>query len=144
MPATQTEFRLVFKEPPRLGLGWNFRREADQLIIKLDPTTGVRYRLAARRAEGREPGPITLDMEFAAQGGEAPTPYEVLIHAALVGNNTRFTRQDSIAEQWRIMQPLLDKPSPIHTYAPGTWGPEAADKLTAAVGGWRGPWVVGS
>jgi glucose-6-phosphate 1-dehydrogenase len=107
---------------------------------KHDPTIGVRYRLAARR----EPGPITLDMDFAAQGGEAHTRYEVLIHAALVGNNTRFTRRDGIAEQWRIMQPLLDKTSLIHTYAPGTWDPEAADKLTAAAGGWRGPWVVGS
>jgi glucose-6-phosphate 1-dehydrogenase len=145
MPATQTEFRLVFKEPPKLGLGWNARPpEPDQLVIKLDPTTGVRYRLAAKGADGREPEPITLDMEFADQGGEAPTPYEVLIHAALVGNDARFTRQDGVAEQWRIMQPLLDKPSAIHSYAPGTWGPGAADKLTAAVGGWRGPWVVGS
>ena len=42
------------------------------------------------------------------------------------------------------MQPLLDKPPTIHPYAPGTWGPEAADKLTADVGGWRGAWVVGS
>jgi glucose-6-phosphate 1-dehydrogenase len=46
--------------------------------------------------------------------------------------------------QGRIMQPLLDKPPAIHPYAPGTWGPEAADKLTADVGGWRVPWVVGS
>jgi glucose-6-phosphate 1-dehydrogenase len=144
MPATQTEFRLVFKEPPRLGMGWNFRRDADQLIVKLDPTTGVRYHMSARRADALEPHEITLDMEFSDQGGESPTPYEALIHAALVGNDIRFTRQDGIAEQWRIMQPLLDKPPTIHPYAPGTWGPEAADKLTADVGGWRGPWVVGS
>ena len=82
--------------------------------------------------------------EFAEQGGEAPTPYEVLIHAALVGDAMRFTRQDGVAEQWRIMQPLLDKPSPIHPYPPGTWGPEAADKLTASFGGWRDLWVVQS
>jgi glucose-6-phosphate 1-dehydrogenase len=134
----------VFKEPPRLGLGWNFRSSADQLIVKIDPSTGIRYRLAARKAYLREPEPITLDMEFADQGGEAPTPYEVLLHAALVGNDLRFTRQDGINEQWRIMQPLLDKPPAIHPYAPGTWGPDAADKLTAGVGGWRGPWVMGS
>jgi glucose-6-phosphate 1-dehydrogenase len=89
------------------------------------------------------PQPITVDMEFADQGGEAATPYEVLIHAALIGNNILFTRQDGIAKQWRIMQPLLDKPPAIHPYAPGTSCPEAADKLTADVG-WRGPWVVGS
>jgi glucose-6-phosphate 1-dehydrogenase len=142
--ATQTEFRLVFKKPPRLGLGWNVRRDADELIFKLDPSTGICHRLSARRAEGFDPLPITLDMEFAEQGGEGPTPYEVLLHAALVGDNTRFTRQDGISEQWRIMQPLLDKPSPIHPYTPGTWGPDAADTLTAGYGGWRHPWVVGS
>ena len=97
--------------------------EPDQLIVKLDPTTGIRYRLAARRAEGREPEPITLDMEFADQGGEAPTPYEVLIHAALVGNNARFTRQDGVAEQWRIMQPLLDKPPADPPVRAGHLGP---------------------
>jgi glucose-6-phosphate 1-dehydrogenase len=39
------------------------------------------------------------------------------------------------------MQPLLDAPTPIHPYRPGTWGPAAADDVTSAVGGWRQPWV---
>jgi glucose-6-phosphate 1-dehydrogenase len=145
LPATQTEFRLIFKDPPRLGLsipGAGGRPEPDQLVIKLDPTTGIRYRLSARRSESLVPEPITLDMEFEQQGGEAPTPYEVLIHAALIGNSTRFTRQDGVAEQWRIMQPLLDSPPKVLPYQPGTWGPTAADKLTAEFGGWRGPWMV--
>ena len=79
-------------------------------------------------------------MMFAEEGGEAPTPYEVLLHAAMVGGRARFARQDSVEAAWRVMQPLLDHPSPIQTYAPGTWGPAAADELVAAVGGWRGPW----
>ena len=45
-------------------------------------------------------------------------------------------------ESWRIMQPLLDAPPPVHPYAPGSWGPAAADDLVAAYGGWQGPWVV--
>jgi glucose-6-phosphate 1-dehydrogenase len=144
MPATQTEFRLVFKEPPLLGLSGpaGSRPEANQLVVKMDPTTGIRYRMAAKRGDAQEPEPITLDMEFANEGGEGPTPYEVLIHAALIGNNTRFTRQDGIAEQWRIMQPLLDAPPTVHSYKPGTWGPTAADKLLADFGGWRSPWIT--
>ena len=39
------------------------------------------------------------------------------------------------------MQPLIDAPPPVHPYAPGTWGPAAADALVADVGGWRGPWI---
>ena len=81
-------------------------------------------------------------MEFAGQGGEGATPYEVLLHAAMVGDATRFTRQDGVEEQWRIMQPLLDAPPPVHAYAPGSWGPEAADKLVAGFGRWHGPWLA--
>ena len=65
-------------------------------------------------------------MEFAEEGGEGPTPYEVLLHAAMVGDSTRFTRQDGVEETWRIMQPLLDEPPPVHAYAPGSWGPEGS------------------
>ncbi len=39
------------------------------------------------------------------------------------------------------MQPLIDQPPPIHPYAPGSWGPDAADALVAGHGGWRGPWT---
>ena len=84
---------------------------------------------------------IHLDMEFADEGGEGPTPYEVLLHAALVGHNARFSRQDTIEEAWRIMQPLIDQPPAVHTYAPGSWGPEAANTLVASNGGWRQPWI---
>ena len=62
---------------------------------------------------GRVVQPIQLDMEFADQGGEGATPYEVLLHAAMTGQTLRFTRQDTVEEQWRIMQPLLDAPPPV-------------------------------
>ena len=111
-------------------------------MIKLDPTTGVRLQLDARRGDVAEAEEVTLDLEFAQEGGEGATPYEVLLHAAMVGESTRFTRQDAVEETWRIMQPLLDSPPPVHPYAPGSWGPEAADKLVAGHGRWHGPWVT--
>jgi glucose-6-phosphate 1-dehydrogenase len=88
------------------------------------------------------PEQINLDMEFAQEGGEGPTPYEVLLHAAMVGESVRFTRQDSVDETWRILQPLLDAPPPVQEYAKGSWGPAAADELVSAYGGWYGPWVT--
>jgi glucose-6-phosphate 1-dehydrogenase len=142
LPVTQTELRLVFKFPPRLGFGLRGpESEPDQFVVKLDPTTGVRLVLSANRADAPKPAPVELDMEFAAEGGEGPTPYEVLLHAAMMGVSTRFTRQDSVEEEWRVMQPLIDAPPPVHSYAPGSWGPEAADALVADSGGWRGPWI---
>jgi glucose-6-phosphate 1-dehydrogenase len=141
-PVTQTELRIVFKESPRLGFGLRGSHDdRDQLVIRLDPTTGVRVVLNAQRADTPLPGPIDLDMEFAAEGGEGPTPYEVLLHAAMEGRAVRFTRQDTVEEAWRVMQPLIDRPGPLHTYEPGSWGPDAADALVAAHGGWRDPWI---
>ncbi|MGZ4590403.1 MAG: glucose-6-phosphate dehydrogenase [Actinomycetes bacterium] len=142
LPVTQTELRLVFKEPPRLGFGlWPSNSTPDQLVIRLDPSTGIQLVLNAQRADSPTAQAIELGMEFATEGGEGPTPYEVLLHAALEGKAGRFTRQDSLEEAWRVMQPLLDQPSPVHPYEPGTWGPDAADALVAGHGGWRGPWL---
>src|SRR5215471_9984601 len=140
LPVTQTELRLVFKRPPKLGFARGRVAEANQLVVKLDPSTGIRLIVDAHRADVGGPAPIHLDMEFAEEGGEGATPYEVLLHAALVGDSTRFTRQDSVEETWRVMQPLLDAPPPVHTYAPGGWGPEAADDLVEGYG-WHKPWL---
>jgi glucose-6-phosphate 1-dehydrogenase len=141
LPVTQTELRLVFKHPPKLGFAaFERNMEPNQLVVKLDPSTGIRLELEAYRADG--PGAITMDMEFAQEGGEGATPYEVLLHAALVGQSIRFTRQDAVEEAWRVMQPLLDAPPPVHPYAPGSWGPEAAAELLSGHGRWHGPWVA--
>lgn len=143
LPVTHTELRLVFKRPPKLGF-WpkNHDPEPNQLVIKLDPSTGIRLEVDARRTDLGRIGPIELDMEFEQEGGEGATPYEVLLHAALVGDSTRFSRQDGIEETWRVMQPLLDASPKIHGYAPGTWGPEAGDEVVAGFGGWRTPWLT--
>jgi glucose-6-phosphate 1-dehydrogenase len=143
LPVTQTEVRLVFKHPPGLGFSALERRpEPNQLVIKLDPSTGARIVLDAHRADTGRAAPILFDVEFAEMGGEGATPYEVLLHAALVGEATRFTRQDGVEQTWRIMQPLLDAPPPVHVYQSGSWGPtEAADRLVAGHGRWQEPWI---
>ena len=143
LPVTQTVLRLVFKRPPRLGF-WpkNHDPEPNQLVIKLDPSTGIRFQVDARRTDLGRIGPIELDMEFAEEGGEGATPYEVLLHAALVGDSTRFSRQDGIEETWRVMQPLLDAPPAVLPYAQGSWGPDAGNAITDGYGGWHEPWVA--
>jgi len=143
LPVTQTELRLVFKHPPRLGFAaFDHMPEPNQLIVRLDPSTGIRFIVEAHRADVAGAAPIELDMEFALEGGEGPTPYEVLLHAAMVGDSTRFTRQDGVEETWRVFQPLLDSPPPVQPYAQGTWGPDAANGLVEGSGGWHDPWVT--
>jgi glucose-6-phosphate 1-dehydrogenase len=144
LPVTQTELRLIFKHPPRvhfISLPRHRHPEPSQIVFKIDPSTGIQMILDAHRADKAGPTEVKLDLEFSKAGGEAPTPYEVLLHAALVGDSTHFTRQDMVEETWRVIQPLLDAPPPVHPYAPGTWGPPEADRLAAGVGGWRTPWL---
>jgi glucose-6-phosphate 1-dehydrogenase len=143
LAATQTELRLVLKNPPRLGFAHGDRQpEPNQIVVKMDPTTGVRMIVDAHRGDAQGAARINLDADFADQGGEGPTPYEVLLEAAMRGDGMRFTRQDGVEEEWRIMQPLMDAPPPVHSYESGSWGPEAANELVAGHGRWHGPWVT--
>jgi glucose-6-phosphate 1-dehydrogenase len=143
LAATQTELRLVFKRPPKLHFGSAARRppEPSQIVFKVDPSTGIRMILDAHRADRPSPAEIRFDMEFAEEGGEGATPYEVLLRAAIRGDATHFTRQDSVEATWRVVQALLDSPQPVHPYKPGSWGPREGDKLPDGFGGWRGPWL---
>jgi glucose-6-phosphate 1-dehydrogenase len=140
LPERQTELRLVFRQPPRVWIFDEHRPEPAQLIIRLDPHTGIRILAEAQRGDDRQPEPITMDMQFKDEGGEGPTPYEVLLHAAMVGDSARFTRQDSVEECWRVMQPLLDNPPPVRPYQQGTWGPDS-DHLMPDPIHWHEPWL---
>jgi glucose-6-phosphate 1-dehydrogenase len=143
LPVTQTELRLVFRQPPQLGFRARKARrpEPNQIVVKLDPTTGLRLQVDAKCAYALEPEEIDLDRNFGQEGGDVPAPYEVLLHAAMNGDSARFTRQDSVEETWRVLQPLIDSAPPVHDYAKGSWGPDAAGKLVSRYGGWHGPWV---
>ena len=126
LPITQTELRVVFRRPPKLGfVNWTRVPEPSQLVVKLNPSTGVRLQVDAQRHVTVKPEQITMDMEFAIEGREGPTPYEVLLHAALIGDSKRFTRQDGVEQCWRVMAPLLDDPPPVDPYAKGLWKAKA-------------------
>ena len=70
-------------------------------------------------------------MEFrhgAGSGSGVLEAYERLIHDALIGDRTLFTRADGIERLWQVVAPVLDDPPPAHAYAPGSWGLSRAIK----------------
>jgi glucose-6-phosphate 1-dehydrogenase len=143
LPVSQTELRLVFRHAPRLPFipKARHRPQPSQIVFRIDPVTGIRIILDAQRADTPGASEIELDMTFAEEGGEGATPYEVLLHAALIGDASHFTRQDSVEQSWRVIQPLLDSPPKVITYPQGSWGPPEAERLISGFGGWRGPWL---
>ena len=135
----------MFRRPPALpflsGASARRRPVPDQLIVRVDPETGVRLTLDAQRADRPGASEIDLDMTFAEEGGEGATPYEVLLEAALVGDSSKFTRQDGVEECWRVVQPILAAPPPSIVYPQGSWGPKEAQKLTSGHLSWQSPWL---
>ncbi|MEO8091397.1 MAG: glucose-6-phosphate dehydrogenase [bacterium] len=141
LPTRETEVNVVFRRPPRLGVGPRSRPHPNQLIIRIDPRPGARIRFVAKRAGEEAFEPADLDVLFEKAPGSEPEPYERLLGDALRGEVQLFTREDSVEQAWRIVQPLLDEPGPVDPYAPGSWGPKRADELVRGVCEWYEPWL---
>ncbi len=141
LPAKASEVTIAFKRPPNLGIGHGKTPEPNKMTVRIEPQPGSRMRLFAKKAGEEAFEPADLEVLFEKEPGHDPEPYERLLGDAIDGRHELFTRQDTIEETWRVVQPLLDEPGPVHTYAPGTWGPEHAKELTRGIAQWSEPWL---
>jgi glucose-6-phosphate 1-dehydrogenase len=140
---TVTEVRVVFRHAPKLAFAGSRSRhpEPNNLVLRVGPHPGASIWLQSKKPNSTGLHEVHLDMDFADEGGEGPTPYEQLLYGAMHGDRSHFIREDAVEETWRIVQPLIDDPPPVEPYAPGSWGPESAHKMLAHRGGWQEPWL---
>jgi glucose-6-phosphate 1-dehydrogenase len=141
MPVRATEVNVAFKRPPPMGVGSGKRPGQNQMTVRIDPRAGARLRFLAKKAGDEAFENADLEVLFEKAPGEDPEPYERLLDDALHGRRELFTREDTVEETWRIVAPLLETPGPVHSYEPGTWGPEEAGKLTRGICQWQEPWL---
>src|SRR4051794_15563891 len=141
MAAKSSEVTVVFRRPPNLGIGHGKTPEPNQMTIRIEPAPGSRMRLYAKKAGEEAFEPADLEVLFEKTPGSEPEPYERLLGDAIDGIHTLFPRQDAIEETWRVVQPLLDDPGPVHPYEPGTWGPAEASEITRGLAKWSEPWL---
>jgi glucose-6-phosphate 1-dehydrogenase len=143
LPGTATECVIRLQRVPQIQFG-RHRLDCpghDDIVLRVGRNAGVTIGIRAK-TPGREVSqPVSLDLDFAEELGEPPQPYERLLADALRGDDMLFPRWEVIEETWRIVQPLLEHPPHLETYAPGTWGPKSAEALAARHGGWREPTV---
>ncbi len=66
-------------------------------------------------------------------------PYERLLGAAMIGDGSLFTREDSVEAAWAVVDPVLKKHHRVRPYKRGSWGPKEADALIAPNGRWHNP-----
>jgi len=143
LPVKQTEVRVVFRRPPRVGFADGAHPQPNQLVIRIDPVPGARLRFIAKQAGSEAFEPADLEVLFEKTPGADPEPYERLLDDALLGHSQLFAREESVEHTWRIISPLLEQPGPVHPYKPGTWGPEEAARLPRGIGAWQEPWLPG-
>src|SRR5262249_58098236 len=117
--------------------------EPNKRSCGMGPGPGGRRGMYKKQPQSDGLEPADLEVLFEREPGADPEPYERLLEDALRGDHTLFTRQDAIEETWRVVQPLLDEPGPVHPYEPGTWGPKEADKLLRGIATWSEPWMPG-
>lgn len=86
----------------------------------------------------KEPGPrmrlgeaaMAFDYRTSFSAANGLEGYEHLILNAMLGDQALFTSADGIERLWEVSAPLLADPPPVLPYAPGSWGPAAANKIT--------------
>ncbi|MHB8313286.1 MAG: glucose-6-phosphate dehydrogenase [Candidatus Dormibacteria bacterium] len=137
-----TEVRLVFRRPPHLAfLGRSAPAKPNQLVLRIDFGAGLRVSLTSQGLGAASLRGVNLDLSFAGELGDPPEPYERLLDDAMRGDQRLFTREDSVEESWRIVQPLIDAPPAVLPYPQGSWGPPAARRLVRGHLPWQAPWL---
>jgi len=141
LPTTATEVRVSLHRPPQQvfgGIALEQGREPNYLRFRLGGEAEIA--LGARTlAPGEGMRGDSVELSVCASRGVTSEPYERLLDDAIDGDPTLFAREDEVEECWRIVDPLLREPGPVHPYEPGSWGPAQADALAASVGGWDAP-----
>jgi glucose-6-phosphate 1-dehydrogenase len=133
LPERASCIQVVFREAP----SYLFRGEGirsvppDRLAIRIQPDEGISFSFQAK-----QPGPgyvlqeVAMDFSYGGSFMLKPAEaYERLMHDAMVGDGTLFTREDGVERAWEIVGRILKDPAPVHPYEPGSWGPKEADAL---------------
>jgi glucose-6-phosphate 1-dehydrogenase len=112
------------------------RLQPNVLTLRIQPREGI-----ALSFESKVPGEdiniagVTMDFDYANSFHKpVPEAYERLMLDCMRGNTTLFARQDSVEQAWAWVTPILEsldsgKGGALHTYEPGSAGPDAAAAL---------------
>ncbi len=138
LPRRSTEIVVRFKSPP-ISLFTDSESDPlgpNRLIMHIQPKEGITFQVRAKT-----PGPsictkgVKLEFDYHQFGAVAPTTgYEKLLYDCMVGDSTLFHRTDMVEAAWKVADPILDAwgnnpPKDFPNYAPGAWGPPAAELL---------------
>jgi glucose-6-phosphate 1-dehydrogenase len=135
LPVTRTEVVVRLRCPPSIVEGVPLL--ANHVRFRLSPGFAIALGALIKKADDspdRELAAEAVELELTHGLAGELEPYEELLGDAMRGDSFRFAREDYVEEAWRIVDPAIQASTPIHEYAPGTWGPPEADAMVP--GGW--------
>jgi glucose-6-phosphate 1-dehydrogenase len=134
LAATKRTLTIAFREPPSVLFPEVAGYAPNRLVLELgEPGSITASFLAKVPGPTLDLGEAKLDFDY----GESfctqnqLEAYERLIHDAMVGDRTLFTRADGIERLWEVSTPLLENMGPVYRYAPASWGPREIEDLIA-------------
>ena len=139
LPVTATEVMATFRQPPQRLFDESLPARPNYLRFRLGPdrvaiALGTRIKSPGEAMAGRE-----IELFACNSHADEMTPYERLLGDAMRGDTTLFARQDSVEVAWDIVDRLLASGPQAEPYAPGSWGPAAAERMVERYGGWYDP-----
>ena len=140
LPTSALEVRVELKPPPQKLFDDSGPTGgcANHLRFRLQPTSAIA--LAARvKHPGKEFIGERRELYLCESVSAEDSTYERLLGDAMAGDSALFTSQDAVEAAWAVVDPVLVNHSAALAYAPGSWGPAAADALIAGDGGWHNP-----
>lgn len=138
LPVTATEVFVTLHRPPQQVFPGAVP-QANYLRFRLGPKQ-VAIALGAQvKRHGTENVGDEVELFACNTQDDEMEAYERLLGDALKGDTALFGREDAVDAAWRIVDPILASTTPVHAYAPGSWGPTEADAMVAPYGGWRNP-----
>ena len=132
LTSAATEVVVEFREPPSLLFDEAGGPEPQRNLVRfrLGKHDGVTFTLQAKTpGQHLDSQNVDVAVDFAAALGERREAYERLLDDALAGLPRRFAREDIVEQTWRVVQPALDTPGPVHPYFRGSWGPSEAERI---------------
>jgi len=134
MPEKVTEIVIQFKElPKRLYFNKNNDLIPNLLIFRINPNEGITLLLNAKK-QGADSQVVPIGMEYCNDCEDtSPEAYESLLHDAILGDSTFFTRWDEVSLAWKFIDPIRRawdrEPHSLTEYEAGTWGPAESHEL---------------
>jgi glucose-6-phosphate 1-dehydrogenase len=138
LPITATEVIVNLKPPPLPIFGPHQSKIPNYYRFRLSPEVVIGTGAAVKQI-GEEMSGEAVELTVRHESRVEKSPYERLLSNAIEGDESLFTRDDSVEAAWRIVDPILALNTPVIEYAPGTWGPPESEKVIAGPENWHDP-----